>query len=219
MRQTYLSTIFWTHSQIYYTLIEAIIAIIQTSQFVFHLLCIVLEVSPDVMLCGIFKMAPRPLYHFTMCNPPFFGNIMEAQGIMTSRNVSRREPSSVSTAAECEMVWEEGGEVDFISRMITDSLQLREQVVWVDYNSWILIVWELAFFFALFVSLPSKTLKVTLLYFGCLGPNIGHTKKADCFYKLGYYQSHSNLFLPKNLAGKSKWLDVSTLVESFEILC
>ncbi|XP_033626955.1 RNA N6-adenosine-methyltransferase mettl16-like [Asterias rubens] len=90
----------------------------------------VLEVSPDVMLCGIFKMAPRPLYHFTMCNPPFFGNIMEAQGIMTSRNVSRREPSSVSTAAECEMVWEEGGEVDFISRMITDSLQLREQVVW-----------------------------------------------------------------------------------------
>ncbi|XP_022096302.1 methyltransferase-like protein 16 [Acanthaster planci] len=90
----------------------------------------VLEAKPDDMLCGIVKAAPRGLYHFTMCNPPFFGNLLEAQGIMAARSADRSEPSSVSTAAEGEMIWDEGGEVDFIGRMIADSLQLRQQVVW-----------------------------------------------------------------------------------------
>ncbi|XP_038055950.1 RNA N6-adenosine-methyltransferase mettl16-like [Patiria miniata] len=90
----------------------------------------VIEAEPDDMLHGIVKAAPRSLYHFSMCNPPFFGNLLEAQGIMTSRTVDRSEPISVSTAAEAEMIWGEGGEVDFVGRMIRDSLQLREQVVW-----------------------------------------------------------------------------------------
>ena len=63
-----------------------------------------------------------------MCNPPFFGNIMEAQGIM-SRTLDRPDPKSISTASEVEMVYENGGEVDFVKRMIVESLQLREQVL------------------------------------------------------------------------------------------
>ncbi|XP_072048022.1 RNA N(6)-adenosine-methyltransferase mettl16-like [Amphiura filiformis] len=90
----------------------------------------VLAPPKDTLIQGIFKAVPQSLYHFTMCNPPFFGNMLEAQGIMSSRSMSRPEPKSVSTASEVEMIYEEGGEVDFVKRMIAESRQLREQVVW-----------------------------------------------------------------------------------------
>lgn len=87
----------------------------------------VLPSPKDTLIQGVFKAAPRATYHFTMCNPPFFGNMMEAQGIM-SRTMDRPEPKSVSTASEVEMIYE-GGEVDFVKRMIVESLKLREQIV------------------------------------------------------------------------------------------
>ncbi|XP_793611.2 RNA N6-adenosine-methyltransferase mettl16 [Strongylocentrotus purpuratus] len=91
----------------------------------------VVETLEDSMFEQALNSAPsrQPLYHFTMCNPPFFGNSLEAQGIMTSRSMSRPEPKSVSTAAELEMI-SEGGEVEFVRRMIEESLRLRNQVVW-----------------------------------------------------------------------------------------
>ncbi|XP_030847867.1 RNA N6-adenosine-methyltransferase mettl16-like [Strongylocentrotus purpuratus] len=91
----------------------------------------VVETLEDSMFEQALNSAPsrQPLYHFTMCNPPFFGNSLEAQGIMTSRSMSRPEPKSVSTAAELEMI-SEGGEVEFVRRMIEESLHLKNQVVW-----------------------------------------------------------------------------------------
>lgn len=68
-------------------------------------------------------------FHFTMCNPPFFGNVLEAQGVLSSRSCKRSEPSSVSTADEVEMIVE-GGEVDFVKRMIQESQQVSKRVVW-----------------------------------------------------------------------------------------
>ncbi|XP_063967466.1 RNA N6-adenosine-methyltransferase mettl16-like isoform X1 [Lytechinus pictus] len=91
----------------------------------------VVETCEGSMFEDVLNSAPsrQHLYHFTMCNPPFFGNSLEAQGIMTSRSMSRPEPKSVSTAAELEMI-SEGGEVEFVRRMIEESLRLRHQVVW-----------------------------------------------------------------------------------------
>ncbi|PIK50902.1 putative methyltransferase-like protein 16 [Apostichopus japonicus] len=71
----------------------------------------------------------QPKFHFTMCNPPFFGNLLEAQGFMSSRSCDRPEPSSVSTADEGEMIVE-GGEVEFVKKMISESCQVADRVLW-----------------------------------------------------------------------------------------
>ncbi|XP_071944502.1 RNA N(6)-adenosine-methyltransferase mettl16-like [Antedon mediterranea] len=88
----------------------------------------VYEAVENTMLLEIIADNPRPDYHFTMCNPPFFGNMLEAQGIL-SRSMDRAEPKSVCTAAEIECI-ADGGEVEFVKRMIQDSLKLRHKVLW-----------------------------------------------------------------------------------------
>ncbi|XP_033119340.1 RNA N6-adenosine-methyltransferase mettl16-like [Anneissia japonica] len=88
----------------------------------------VYEAAENTMLLEIVADNPRTSYHFTMCNPPFFGNMLEAQGIM-SRTMERAEPKSVCTASEIECI-ADGGEVEFVKRMIQDSLKLRQKILW-----------------------------------------------------------------------------------------
>ncbi|KAI9037421.1 DUF890 domain protein [Aspergillus affinis] len=63
---------------------------------------------------------------FTMCNPPFYASRDE---LISSAEAKERPPFSACTGAEIEMVTG-GGEVAFVSRMIEESLELRESVVW-----------------------------------------------------------------------------------------
>ncbi|RAL08555.1 DUF890 domain protein [Aspergillus homomorphus CBS 101889] len=63
---------------------------------------------------------------FTMCNPPFYTSRDE---MVASAEAKERPPFSACTGAEVEMVTT-GGEVAFISRMIEESLQLRDRVRW-----------------------------------------------------------------------------------------
>ncbi|KAJ8044016.1 U6 small nuclear RNA (adenine-(43)-N(6))-methyltransferase [Holothuria leucospilota] len=76
-----------------------------------------------------------------MCNPPFFGNVLEAQGMLSSRSCKRSEPSSVSTADEVEMIVE-GGEVDFIKRMIQESQQVSQRVVFPTWTTTEFCPWQ-----------------------------------------------------------------------------
>ncbi|KAL2825273.1 hypothetical protein BDW59DRAFT_146327 [Aspergillus cavernicola] len=62
----------------------------------------------------------------TMCNPPFYSSREE---MVTSAQEKERPPFSACTGAEVEMVTP-GGEVSFVSRMIEESLQLREKILW-----------------------------------------------------------------------------------------
>ncbi|KAE8145564.1 DUF890 domain protein [Aspergillus avenaceus] len=63
---------------------------------------------------------------FTMCNPPFYTSREE---MVSSAEAKERPPFSACTGAEVEMVTD-GGEIAFVSRMIEESLQLREKVLW-----------------------------------------------------------------------------------------
>ncbi|PYI27423.1 DUF890 domain protein [Aspergillus indologenus CBS 114.80] len=63
---------------------------------------------------------------FTMCNPPFYASRDE---MVASAEAKDRPPFSACTGAEVEMVTA-GGEIAFISRMIEESLQLRDKVLW-----------------------------------------------------------------------------------------
>ena len=63
---------------------------------------------------------------FTMCNPPFYSSASE---LLASAAAKSRPPHSACTGAEVEMVVP-GGEVAFVSRLIDESLVLKEKVQW-----------------------------------------------------------------------------------------
>lgn len=58
-------------------------------------------------------------FHFSMCNPPFFDDMSEAD----------TNPQTCCMGSTNEMVFP-GGEVAFITNMIEDSLALRTRVLW-----------------------------------------------------------------------------------------
>lgn len=61
-----------------------------------------------------------------MCNPPFYESKQE---MVASAESKQRPPFSACTGSETEMVTL-GGEVAFVSRMIKESLVLRDRVQW-----------------------------------------------------------------------------------------
>ena len=61
-----------------------------------------------------------------MCNPPFYESKAD---MLTSAANKQRPPFTACTGSETEMVTS-GGEVAFVSRMIDESLVLRDRVLW-----------------------------------------------------------------------------------------
>ncbi|KAJ8275499.1 hypothetical protein COCON_G00072510 [Conger conger] len=88
----------------------------------------VVKVPQKTLLMDALKEEPALLYDFCMCNPPFFSNQLEAKGV-NSRSSRRAPPSSVNTGGVTEIM-AEGGELEFVKRIIHDSLQLRGRLRW-----------------------------------------------------------------------------------------
>ena len=63
---------------------------------------------------------------FTMCNPPFYESTNE---MLESAASKQRPPFTACTGSSNEMVTP-GGEVAFVSRMIYESLAIRDGVQW-----------------------------------------------------------------------------------------
>ncbi|KAK3589134.1 hypothetical protein CHS0354_017101 [Potamilus streckersoni] len=82
-------------------------------------------VTQETMFIGLVEEDEQ--YDFSMCNPPFFSDHLEAQGISSSRSDDRPEPRSLSTASEGESIaW--GGEISFVIKMIEESFQLNTKI-------------------------------------------------------------------------------------------
>ncbi|CAH6785930.1 RNA N6-adenosine-methyltransferase METTL16 [Phodopus roborovskii] len=88
----------------------------------------VVKVPQKTLLMDALKEESEIVYDFCMCNPPFFANQLEAQGV-NSRNSRRPPPSSVNTGGITEIM-AEGGELEFVKRIIHDSLQLKKRLRW-----------------------------------------------------------------------------------------
>ncbi|OXB76233.1 UNVERIFIED_CONTAM: hypothetical protein H355_014641 [Colinus virginianus] len=88
----------------------------------------VVKVPQKTLLMDALKEESEIVYDFCMCNPPFFANQMEAKGV-NSRNPRRPPPSSVNTGGITEIM-AEGGELEFVKRIIHDSLQLKKRLRW-----------------------------------------------------------------------------------------
>ena len=59
-------------------------------------------------------------YDFCMCNPPFFKDTLERHGVNKKQQVE-------TSGADHEVITE-GGEVQFVKRIISDSLKLRSKI-------------------------------------------------------------------------------------------
>ncbi|ODH25923.1 hypothetical protein ACO22_04956 [Paracoccidioides brasiliensis] len=68
----------------------------------------------------------RSRLDFTMCNPPFYESREE---LISAARAKQRPPFSACTGAEVEMITT-GGEVEFVTRLIKESMQLRDRVQW-----------------------------------------------------------------------------------------
>uniref|UniRef100_A0A8C9T1E1 U6 small nuclear RNA (adenine-(43)-N(6))-methyltransferase n=1 Tax=Scleropages formosus TaxID=113540 RepID=A0A8C9T1E1_SCLFO len=88
----------------------------------------VVKVPQKTLLMDALKEESALVYDFCMCNPPFFANQLEAKGV-NSRNSRRPPPSSVNTGGVTEIM-AEGGELEFVKRIIHDSLQLKKRLRW-----------------------------------------------------------------------------------------
>lgn len=88
----------------------------------------VVKVPQKTLLMDALKEESEIVYDFCMCNPPFFANQLEAKGV-NSRNSRRPPPSSVNTGGITEIM-AEGGELEFVKRIIHDSLQLKKRLRW-----------------------------------------------------------------------------------------
>lgn len=88
----------------------------------------VVKVPQKTLLMDALKEESEIIYDFCMCNPPFFANQLEAKGV-NSRNPRRPPPSSVNTGGVTEIM-AEGGELEFVKRIIHDSLQLKKRLRW-----------------------------------------------------------------------------------------
>ncbi|KFQ77740.1 Methyltransferase-like 16, partial [Phoenicopterus ruber ruber] len=89
---------------------------------------LVVKVPQKTLLMDALKEESEIIYDFCMCNPPFFANQLEAKGV-NSRNPRRPPPSSVNTGGITEIM-AEGGELEFVKRIIHDSLQLKKRLRW-----------------------------------------------------------------------------------------
>ncbi|CAH1802081.1 unnamed protein product [Owenia fusiformis] len=86
----------------------------------------VVKVAPESSLTDLIQPITNDV-DFIMCNPPFFANNLEAQGILTTRKDDRPEPSAFSSAHDSESVTP-GGEVEFVKKLILDSRKLKSKV-------------------------------------------------------------------------------------------
>jgi 23S rRNA (adenine1618-N6)-methyltransferase len=65
---------------------------------------------------------------FTICNPPFFTDENEMRN--STKGLSKSQmPNAICTGSESEMVCA-GGDLGFVTRIVNESLSLREKVTW-----------------------------------------------------------------------------------------
>ncbi|KAL4940127.1 hypothetical protein BDV06DRAFT_224369 [Aspergillus oleicola] len=85
----------------------------------------IVKTSPDDALIPLRTLDIERL-DYTMCNPPFYASQDE---MIASAKEKERPPFSACTGAEVEMVTS-GGEISFVTRMIFESVELKDRVLW-----------------------------------------------------------------------------------------
>jgi len=93
-----------------------------------------LQASPTNIFKGIIQ--PDDFFNLTLCNPPFHTTLAEAQigtqrkwqnlGINTGKNKALKR----NFGGQADELYCDGGEVAFVSRMVEESVQFKNQCTW-----------------------------------------------------------------------------------------
>ncbi|KLJ05508.1 hypothetical protein EMPG_11008 [Blastomyces silverae] len=86
----------------------------------------IVESAPANALIPLGEIGLPESLDFIMCNPPFYESRDE---LISAAKAKQRPPFSACTGAEVEMITA-GGEVAFVTRMIRESVKLRDRVQW-----------------------------------------------------------------------------------------
>ncbi len=85
--------------------------------------------DPQAIFQGV--VAPEETFDLTLCNPPFYGSLREAQAATKAKwQKLGREGAGRNFGGRGHELWCAGGEVGFLRRMIQESHGLASQVAW-----------------------------------------------------------------------------------------
>ena len=91
----------------------------------------VVQQHDNAMFSGV--IMPSQRFHLTMCNPPFFASQVEAEAASSRKwaNLGKAvQGHQRNFAGQQHELWCQGGELAFISQMITESQLYKSQVCW-----------------------------------------------------------------------------------------
>ena len=91
---------------------------------------IVAQANPQAIFNGVINKTQR--FHLTMCNPPFFSSEAEANAASARKwaNLGKTAPLPRNFAGQQHELWCDGGELKFVSQMISESQHYKLQVGW-----------------------------------------------------------------------------------------
>nr|BDT27628.1 23S rRNA (adenine(1618)-N(6))-methyltransferase RlmF [Bacteriovorax sp. HI3] len=73
---------------------------------------------------------PNEQYDLTVCNPPFHSSKEEAQKGTARKNKNLKTKERLNFGGQAQELWCEGGEGEFIKKMILESVLFKDQVKW-----------------------------------------------------------------------------------------
>lgn len=86
----------------------------------------VIQNEDDSIFNKLFELSPEPK-SFCMCNPPFFSSSDEVNS-SENRTGSRKRPRSRNSGTQSELIFENGGELGFVRKILNESLELEAKV-------------------------------------------------------------------------------------------
>ncbi|KAM0747807.1 hypothetical protein T439DRAFT_382898 [Meredithblackwellia eburnea MCA 4105] len=147
-------------------------------------------------------LADGETFDFTMCNPPFYSSESEMGDSATSKSM---DPFAVCTGSENELITP-GGEIEFVGRMVSESVGLGERIRW---------------FSTLFGKLSSVSTTIDLLKshgihnYALSDLRSGQTKRWLLAWSLQDYRGPNDLIRNTNTRELAKLLPGSTGVTFF----
>lgn len=89
---------------------------------------LVVEVKKDTIISEVLEKDDNE-YDICMCNPPFFGNLDELSAPPKNRP-NRQPPNNAFTGSKHEVITE-GGEIEFVSKLIEESFKWNHRIKYV----------------------------------------------------------------------------------------
>lgn len=71
-----------------------------------------------------------------MCNPPFFASSQETNPLFKARKPDRPKPKNAFCATVTEVV-AKGGEVEFVSRIVKESKEIKDKIKYVYFKIYV----------------------------------------------------------------------------------